>query len=209
MKKTGMWMMMAAVILMGMSGCGSEMAKTGFLSDYSKLQAESDTSYRYVEKAAAAKYTAFIIDPVAVHFKQGSKAIEKKSEGKLTEQQIKDLAGYFNSVLFTAVTDAGCKIAYQPGPNIARVRVAITDLEETGALNVLPQASLLGVGVGSAAMEAEVVDSVSGKQVAAVVESKQGSRVPFSNLGEWGTAKGVMDSWAKRFKERLMEAKGK
>jgi hypothetical protein len=74
---------------------------------------------------------------------------------------------------------------------------------------VLPQASLLGVGVGGAAMEAEIVDAVTGKQVAAVVESKQGSRVPFSNLGEWGTAKGVMDSWAKRFKERLEEAKGK
>lgn len=209
MKKTGVLMIAAAFILLGLTGCGSEMAKTGFLSDYSKLSAESDTSYRYIDKTTADEYTAFIIDPVAVHFKQGSRAIEKKSEGKLTEQQLKDLAAYFTSAIFAAITDAGYKIAYQPGPNVARIRVAITDLEETSALNVLPQASLLGVGVGGAAMEAEAVDSVTGKQIAAVVESKQGRRIPFTNLGEWGTAKGVMDGWAKRLKERLEEAKGK
>jgi hypothetical protein len=81
--------------------------------------------------------------------------------------------------------------------------VALSDIKETSALNVLPQASLLGAGVGGAAMEAEVVDSVSGKQIGAVVESRNGSRVPFTSLGNWGTAKGVMDHWVNRLKERL------
>jgi hypothetical protein len=85
---------------------------------------------------------------------------------------------------------------------VARIRVALTDIKETGALNILPQASLLGAGIGGAAMEAEVVDSLTGRQIGAVVESRKGSRVPFSNLGDWGTAKGVMDYWANRFKER-------
>jgi hypothetical protein len=208
MKKTAVFIIAAAVVLT-VSGCSPEMAKTGFLSDYSKLQKESDSSYRYLDKLSASRYTAFMIDPVQAHFKAGSKAIEKKSEGKLTEQKIQDLTTYFHAAILTAVSESGTKIAYQPGPGVARIRVALTDLEETGALNVLPQASLLGVGVGSAAMEAEIVDSVTSKQIAAVVESQKGSRVPFSNLGDWGTAKGVMDGWAKRLKQRLEEAKAK
>ncbi len=54
-------------------------------------------------------------------------------------------------------------------------------------------------------MEAEVVDSMTGEQIGAVVESKKGSRMPFANLGEWDAAKQVMDDWAKRFKKRLDE----
>jgi hypothetical protein len=208
MKKTVL-VIATAVVLAGMCGCSKGMAKTGFLSDYSKLKAESDSSYRYFNKPLVGKYTSLIIDPVAVHFKDGAEAIKYKSEGKLTEQGIKDLANYFTSVLTDAVMESGFKVAYQPAPGVARLRVAITDIQETGAINMLPQASLLGVGVGGAAMEVEAVDSQTKVQIAAVVESQKGGRVPFSNLGEWGTAKGVMDGWAKRLKQRLEEIKGK
>jgi hypothetical protein len=199
-----------SVVLAGVWGCGSQgPATTGFLSDYSKLTATSDSSYRYADKALFGSYKSFIVAPVEIHFKEGSKAIQAKSEGKVTEQDLMDLTNYFHDVIVKAITDAGCQVVYQPGLGVARIRVALTDLEETSALNVLPQASLLGVGVGGAAMEAEFVDSQTGKQIAAVVESQKGSRVPFSNLGDWGTAKGVMDGWAKRLKERLDEAKAK
>jgi len=40
---------------------------------------------------------------------------------------------------------------------------------------------------------------------AAVVELQKDSRIPFSNLGGWGTAKGIMNGWAKRLKERLKD----
>lgn len=211
MSKTSVLMIMAAVILVGIGGCGGSKAPvtTGFLGDYSKLQAVSDESYRYLNKTALSKCTAFIVEPVAVHFKEGSKAIQAKSEGKVTEQDLADLTNYFHDAIVKAITDAGYSVTYQPASGVARIRVALTDMEETNALNVLPQASLLGVGVGGLAMEAEVIDSVTSKQIAAVVESQKGSRVPFSNLGEWGTAKGVMDGWAKRLKERLDEAQGK
>jgi len=54
-------------------------------------------------------------------------------------------------------------------------------------------------------MEAEVIDAMTGKQIGAVVESKQGSRIPFSNLGDWTAAKNVIDSWTDRFQKRLAE----
>jgi hypothetical protein len=211
MNKTSVLIVVTSVVLAGICGCGDSKGPvtTGFLSDYSKLKAASDDSYRYLDKPAVANYKGFIVEPVTVHFKEGAKAIEKKSEGKVTEQDMTDLANYFHDAIVKAITEAGCQVEYKPGSGVARVRVALTDVEETSALNVLPQASLLGAGVGGAAMEAEFVDSQTGKQIAAVVESQKGSRVPFSNFGDWGTAKGVMDGWAKRLKERLDEAKGK
>ncbi len=204
MKKTSMLMIVAVSLMFIQCGCGSkEMSTTGFLTDYSRLKAVSDTSLRYINKTALGAYSGFIVDKVKVHFFSGASAIEAKSEGKITEQELNDLANYFHSAIVKAVSDSGRKVVHQAGPGVARIRVALTDIKETGALNVLPQASLLGADVGGAAMEAEVVDSLTGKQIGAVVESRKGSQVPFSNLGDWGTAKGIMDDWAKRLQKNL------
>jgi hypothetical protein len=204
MYRTYLLMAVICCIMAAITGCeGVQQSRTGFLSDYSKLKAVSDESYRYVDEQAVDDYSAFIVDEVKIHFFSGSAAIRTKSEGKITEQDLDDLTNYFHSAIIKAITDSGREVVYRPGPGVARIRVALTDLKETGTLNVLPQASILGVDVGGAAMEAEVVDSVTGKQIGAVVESRKGSRVPFSNLGDWATAKGVMDHWANRLRERL------
>ena len=156
-----------------------------------------------MDERALDRYSGFIIDEVKVHFFTGTSAIEAKSEGKITEQELKRLTDYFRSAIIKAILGSGRKVVRRAGPGVARLRVALTDIKETGMLNVLPFASLAGTGVGGAAMEVEIVDSRTGKQIGAVVESRKGSRVPFSNLGDWGTAKGVMDHWANRLKERL------
>ena len=204
MNRTCVTMVVVSCIMVVICGCGgAEQNRTGFISDYSKLRAVSEDSYRYVDEQAVGKYSSFIVDEVKVHFFTGASAIEAKSEGKITEQELKDLTNYFHSAIVKAIEDSGHKVVHKADPGVARIRVALTDIKETGALNVLPQASLLGAGVGGAAMEVEIVDSVSDKQIAAVIESRKGSRVPFTNLGDWATAKGVMDHWANRLKEKL------
>jgi len=204
MTKTSVLMVVAVGLMLIQCGCDSGgPARTGFLSDYSKLRAASDESYRYVDERAVDKYPSFIVDEVKVHFFTGASAIEAKSEGKITEQELKRLTDYLRSAIIKAILGSGRKVVRRAGPGVARLRVALTDIKETSALNVLPAVSLAGTGVGGAAMEAEVLDSVTGKQIGAVVESRKGSRVPFSNLGDWGTAKGVMDHWAKRLQKRL------
>ena len=203
MNRTSVLMILAVGMMLIQCGCGSEgAARTGFLSDYSRLQTESSTSLRYVNTRALAKYSSFIVDPVRVHFHSGS-----KSKGKLTQQQISDLTSYMHANIISAVLDSGNNVVYKPAPGVARVRVALTDIEKTNAINILPQASLLGAGLGGASMEAEVIDSMTGEQIGAVVESQKGSRIPFSNLGEWTTSKKIMDDWANRFRQRLSEAR--
>ena len=195
--------LVTALVLFNGCGDGGQI-KTGFLSDYSKLQKESDSSLRYINDEVTARYSSFIVDPVKVHFHRGA-----KFEGKLTEQQVTDLTSYMHSKIIEAVQGAGKKVVYQPAAGVARIRVALTDIEKSSAVSVIPQASLLGAGIGGASMEAEVVDSMTGEQIGAVVESGKGSRIPFSNLGDWTAAKNVMDGWAKRFQDRLVEANAK
>ncbi|MHC4912890.1 MAG: DUF3313 domain-containing protein [Planctomycetota bacterium] len=204
MKVAGVLMIVAVVLMLVQCGCGSkEMARTGFLTDYSRLRAVSDTSLRYWNKAAMDGYSGFIVDRVDVHFHSGAKGIEEKSKGELTEQDLADLTSYLHSAIVKAISNAGKKVVYHPATGVARIRVALTDIEKTDAVSVLPQASLAGVGLGGVSMEAEIVDSMTGKQIAAVVEAQKGSRVPFSNLGEWTTAKNIMDDLVKRFQKNL------
>ena len=83
------------------------------------------------------------------------------------------------------------------------MRIALTDLKKSDAVSLLPQASLTGVGIGGAAMEAEIVDSMTGEQIAAVVQTQKGSKIPFASMGEWTAAKKVMDDWAERLQGHL------
>jgi hypothetical protein len=184
------------------SGCSNQQPTTGFLSDYSKLTKESDSCMRYVDSAAVSQYSQFIVDPVQVKFYAGA-----KPDKALTEKQLSDLTNYTHDQIADAIRGAGKQVGYQPGPGVARIRVALTDIDKTSAINILPQASLLGAGIGGASMEAEVVDSVTGKQIGAVVESGKGGRIPFTNLGDWSAAKSVIKGWADRFQKRLESSK--
>ena len=208
MKKTSVLMVVAVGLMLMQFGCGSGRAtKTGFLTDYSRLSKESNSTLRHINKRALAKYSNFIVDPVEVHFHMGSKAIEHRTEGKLTQRQVTDLTNYLHARIVKAVKDSGNRVVYQPASGVARIRVALTDIDRSTAASLLPQAKLMGAGIGGASMEAEVVDSMTGEQIGAVVESKKGSKMPFANLGEWDAAKQVMDDWTKRFKKRLDEVR--
>ena len=211
MSKTNVIRILTIAVVAIMSGCGGgdkKMVKTGFLSDYTKLTAESDSSLRYLDKPAVVGYSSFIVDKVDAHFQEGAKAIDSRFKGKLRDEELTDLTNYFHSALVKAIGDAGFGVVYQPGPGVARIRAAITDMEETNVvLAAIPQTRMLtGAGVGGASLEFEVVDSRTNRQIAAGIERKAGSRVPFTGLTEWGGAKAAMDAWAKRLKDRLNEA---
>ncbi len=196
MKVTSVLMVIAVGLMLIQSGCGSGgVTKTGFLTDYSRLRKESDTSLRYVNQMALNRYSMFIVERVEVFF------FHKRA--KLTRQEISDLTNYMHAKIVKAVEDSGNRVVYQPVSGVARLRVALTDIDRSSAASLLPQAKLAGVGLGGASMEAEIVDSMTGEQIGAVIEAQKGSKIPFANLGEWDAAKQVMNDWAKRLQKRL------
>ena len=204
MKRTSLLMAVAVIVMAMQYGCGPKRPQTtGFLSDYSRLEAVSDTSMRFVNMQKLGRYSKFILDPVDVHFHRTSKGTDLSSE-ELAE--LGQLGRYMYSAIHNAVLDH-YSIVRKSGPGIARIRIALTDIEKSSpALNVIPHTKLVGVGLGGASMEAEVVDSVTGEQIGAVVLSQKGKRLSLEGLSKWGDAKAVIDDWAQRFKERLDEA---
>ncbi len=209
MNKTSVLMVVAVFVMLIQCGCGGGgAAKTGFLTDYSRLRRESDTTLRNVNQRALAKYSNFMVDPVEVHFHSGSKAVEHRTKGKLTQQKVTDLTNYFHTMLMKAVEDSGNRVVYHPAAGVARIRVAITDIDRSTLISLMPTAKVIGgTGIGGASMEAEIVDSMTSEQVAAIVQSRRGTRIPMANLGEWDAARQVIGDWAKRLQKRLEEAR--
>jgi hypothetical protein len=204
MKKTSVLMAVAIVVILAQLGCGPGAAtKAGYLSDYSRLRTVSSSSLRYVNERALAKYSNFMVDTVDVHFHSGAKGIEEKSKGELTQQDIDDLTNYMHTVLVKAIKASGRNVVFQPGPGVARIRAALTDIDKSSAATLLPTTQLAGVGLGGASLEAEIVDSKTGEQIVGFVEAQLGSRIPFSGLGKWDAAKQAMDDWGKRLQKRL------
>lgn len=204
LKRTSVLMVAAVGLMLIQCGCGGGAAKTGFLTDYSNLNQVSASSLQYMNEQALARYSNFMVDTVEVHFHKGSKAVEQQTEGKITEQQMTELTNYMHTRIVKAVEDSGNNIAYQPSPGVARIRAAITDIDKSTLVSILPPAKVIaGAGIGGASMEAEIVDSMTGEQIGAVVESRSGTRIPFANLGKWEAAKQVINDWTKRLQKRL------
>lgn len=188
--------------VLGQFGCGSKkLERTGFLSDYSHLESASETSITYTNpEYDLANYSKFILDPVEVHFH------DEAEKPDMSRKELAELRQY----MFAAVHNAILKdyeIVRRPGPGVARIRIAITDIKEsTPVLTVLPPARIAGAGLGGASMEAEVLDSQTGRQIGAIIESQEGKRLSLEGLSKWGDTKAVMNGWAKHFKERIDEA---
>jgi hypothetical protein len=199
---------MVLLLLVTMSlmsvGCSAKKAvSVGFISDYSNLEPAGDNSMRYLAPDnAMASYSSFIIDPVKIHY-------HAQAEGKDTPREdAENLAIYMRGALVDAIADK-YKVVSSPAPGVARIRIALTDIKKSSpAMNVLPQTKLIGMGLGGVAMEGEIVDTQSGRQLAALIESKLGERLSLDGLSDWGDAKAIIDGWAERLRVRLDEAHG-
>jgi hypothetical protein len=187
-------------------GCATvqDPGQAGFLSDYSNLEEINENHLVYMS-GNAGNYSKFIIDPVAMLYRQPE---EKRI---FTDQELEDLQVHFKTAVIEALTeDDGYQVVEVAGPGTARLRIGITDVDDTiGALNITIYTKITGAGLGGAAFEGEVVDSMTGEQIAAVSRWGSGSRILRAGFTHTGDAKILMDRWAKNLRERIDEAHGR
>ncbi len=116
---------------------------------------------------------------------------------------------YFRGAIISALSDSYTAVT-TPGPRTARIRIALTDVKKsTWWANLNPGSKLSRAGTGEAAMEGELLDSVTGEQLAALVEAQRGNQLELDMFSEYDDARDVIDDWADRIRQRLDEAHGR
>ena len=194
------WVALFAIFAVGACATIDEPEQTGFLSDYSKLERDTDNQWLYAPAKTAA-YSKFHIEPVSI-------LMDPAGEAKFTTEEIAELQQHFVTKMTEALTkDNGYEVVSGPGPGVATFRLAITEIDASiAALNITIYTKVSGAGLGGIAAEGEIVDSVTGEQLAAAIRWGSGSRVLRAGLSKLGDAKLVIDGWAKDIRNRIDQA---
>lgn len=193
-------------------------SEEGFLSDYSILHKGTGHQAERVYFASDAdwsKYTKVLLDPVTVW-----RGTESRSHG-LSAAKAQVLADYFYNVIQQEVSKH-YQLVSIPGPDTLRVQVALTKVDETHVVldivsTIVPQAALadrvqaLATGrlafVGSAQVEARVMDSQTGRILGEGVDRRLGGkRLNAKSLERWGDVENIMKFWADRAVYNLCSA---
>lgn len=194
---------------------------SGFLKDYSKLHpAANDTEgtlvYLPPDKQKFKTYTKILLEPVQVW--KGEKSAAKDMEKKDAE--------YLSQYTWSRL-DEELRKDYQmvqdPGPDVMRVRVAITEAGRgvpilDNITSVHPGTLLMSKGkkalagtetfVGKASAELEVTDSQSGELLAAGVDRRGGGKYAWKPLNRWEDVEQVIVYWAKKIRWRACKLRG-
>lgn len=188
-----------ALLLTVLTGCSSkEQVKTGFLTDYSKLEVESDNVMVYINNQELARYDKFIIEPIQYRLYE---------EVDISDEDLELLRQYTYKAVFNEI-EKHREVVKKPGHGVARLRIALTNLKPSNvALNIIPHTKLAGLGLGAASLEAELLDSITYEQIAAAVRSQSGNQFSLDGYSTWGDTKAVIDKWAKNLGKLLAETK--
>jgi hypothetical protein len=209
-----------------LAACATHQARdvtpTTFLGDYSMLKegGEGRAQLLYIDPQVDFKsYTAIMIDPVRLY------ASGKHQMDKMSVEDQQKILNYADAAIRKQLA-ADFKLVDAPGHGVMRLRVAITEAEDANVTldtmsTIMPPAialsSLVALGTGewpftgSAGVEAEGLDSVSGKRLFAAVDRRTGAKVTGKGdkFDDWRTVKNAIDFWADKLRERLAEARAK
>lgn len=225
-----------------------------FLSDYSRLQPQQGVadSKAEVYRNADADWSVYskvlledievrydLPEPVksqagAAHRQDGLADYQVQTEHRVTEKELDELKAYLQSAI-TRELGQDFTLVTEPGSDVLRLRIAITELEPTKtevslAVTAIPFGSALDMAVGdkgdfsylgTAAIEAEYVDSRSNEQLAAYVEKRAGKKYNIDleqgidkainnglssyldSYSEWAYIEDALDHWAKALRISL------
>ena len=190
-------------------------APSGFLKDYSLLVSDPhDADYRYYRAPdiQSGQYRSFLIDTPVFLVNTG------QAYSLLDPVRLRDIADYYQQRMASLLRTKGYQLATEPGPGVARLRVAIVGLVEASPAfkvrDLVPVKVLFEVARSVAdkspyvlrmSMEGEVLDSATGRLLGAAVDSREsgktvsGSQTPPSA----DQVHQLVDFWVERFSRQL------
>jgi len=186
----------------------------GFLSNYDNLKPNPafENTLTYVKQDDAKnvhKYFAVIIEPVEIYMSTNADVTKMPDRGRTV------LAAYFQHAITRAVSDA-FPVVQEPGPLVLRLRTALIGVDVTAETSAGEKAGgealERAVDIGKVGVEMEMVDSVTGEQVAAAIDRQnlgEGAVVgseDFSREEKFAAAKEAFDGWAARLRNFLDSA---
>jgi hypothetical protein len=178
---------------------GSDSAQTRtvtpvarFLTNSEQLSpsAEYPGSQSYVTDSLR-EYHVFMLDPVVVLPQTTARGLP------LTDADRAMLAADFESELRAALAQTGHRVVTEPGPGVARIRSAVTEVAVTknpGRSSTLD---------GGAAAELEIVDSLSDKRLAAAIDNQRVHPSQADTSDAFAETRIVFRHWASRLARTL------
>ena len=189
---------------------------SGFLGDYSQLHhgksGQAEFNYRNL-KADLGKYNKVVLDPVQIWTAKG----DSSALSKLSSQDQQLLVNYLYVALYNALS-RDYSVVDKTGPDVMRVRCAITEAHaDSPVRDILSTVTPYGLGisyakklttgihsgVGIVSIEGELLDSVTGERLAAVVDRRAGTKSLFGKATRWGDVQDAFNFWARRMQTNL------
>jgi hypothetical protein len=190
---------------------------SGFLGDYSQLKPAPDREgvMLYLDRSGNYRpFTKLMFEPVVV-------VLTPNPEYKgVPKEELARMSNNFKDS-FTRAFTPGYRIVNEPGPDVLRVRTAITGVQPAkpamGVTDLLPIKAVFDIGreaagagprVAEMTAEMEVLDP-SGKRVAAATATRKGNKdLPQGEQVSWNDLQSISDYWARGFRSRLDELRG-
>jgi hypothetical protein len=193
--------------------------KSGFLKDYRQLKEghEGEANWVYIAPDInLASYSKILISPITIWAGKDSEAADLSPEDR-------QMLGTYLYEALKKNLGVDYELVDKPGPGVIMLRVAITEAEGSIVIldtitSLMPQPLLISHGkalvtgmhsfVGEAWVEAEGLDSQTGKRLWAAVDSRAGGKVPDFG-GTWSDVKESYDFWAVQLRNRLAAERAK
>ncbi len=205
----------ASLLLAGCASTSGSAVRSGFLSDYSKLQPTTGQagSESYVNHAIDIRTTnRLYFDPVQVIVANDG---AYKDVDRATINRIADT---FRQALVKEATQGGYQVVSATGPDVLRIRTAITGLQpastDLGVTDFIPVKALFNAGRAAAgyaprtaemSAEMEILDG-GGQQIGmAVVTRKSDDDLAQGHAITWNDLTPIVNTWAKNFRIKLDE----
>lgn len=187
-----------------------------FLGDVSQLREGGEDEALLIfqnKEIDTSGYRRAILDPVKLYVSDDSDL------AGIDEDEAKSLVDYFDASLRFQVGGT-IELVDDPAEDVIRIRVALTDASGASVLRniastVTPygrafsELRSLTVGthsaVGSAQMEIEIVDSLTGARIGAAVDKRVGTKTIDGMFSKWSDTKDAMDVWSLRLANRILE----